>query len=333
MNIQKYLLSELENSANYVLTTDDKGLINKAGLEEFIYTKLTSKKYRKWAVDDLSEKQAKRAIHLNVSNNKPLQFRFPFGGYKLFRIPTSPEIDYAEFFSVAYYLKYLAPLASAYKPGLELLFSSDDMIIERMDNVPKKDTDSYFNSFKVLLEAFRKHLPENLKINIVRIGDLFQDKTAMEKELAENLTKTKELYKTADDEKRQKMATTSELNIRWDGAKDLTNLSQNEKQEIIAMGPVYHDAYCSLSKRREFNRGEDKIVIFTTLIPNAIAIGTTKASVTKFWTGLGALEIRGDKFVPRILSPKQIEQYELRDEPVDIGLDLNNLKIIKIINS
>src|SRR5690606_15491872 len=123
-------------------------------------------------------------------------------------------------------------------------------------------------------------------------------------ELAVNVEHFKHEYAhSVDVTKKQTMLTTSELNIRWDGAKDLTGLSENEKREVIAMGPVYHDAYCALGKRRQFNRGEDKIVLFTTVIPNAIAIGTTKASVTKFWTGFGVLEPRGDSFQPRILSP------------------------------
>ena len=102
----------------------------------------------------------------------------------------------------------------------------------------------------------------------------------------------------------------SELNIQLKGVKDLSGLSDQEKRQIIEMGPIYHDAYTTVSKRREFNRGEDKIVIFTTVIPNAIAVGTTKPSVTKFWTGFGILESYGGSYTPRILSPTQLDQLE-----------------------
>jgi hypothetical protein len=142
MNPLDYIQSEIQHCAEYVLSTHDEALLGKQGIEDFIYTKLTTKKFRKWAVDESSELQAKRAIQINVTGGKPLQFRFPFGGYKLWRMPTSPEVDWAEFFSIAYYCKYLAPIAAAYKPGIEFLFASDDIIIERMDNVPVSDTEA-----------------------------------------------------------------------------------------------------------------------------------------------------------------------------------------------
>lgn len=326
-----YLRNELQNSAKYTLTDDDKALLEKQGLENFIYAKLTSKKFRKWAVDESSEQQAKRAIQLNVSANQPLEFRYPFGGYKLWRMPSSPEVDWAEFFSIAYYAKYLAPVAAAYKPGIEFKFSSDDIIIERMDNIPVAETDAYFSSFNKLLEQFRQHFPANFKMDIVRIGDLYDDKEAMEQELAANVERFKQEYATADEEKKQKMYTMSELNIRWDGAKDLTTLSAQGKRQVIEMGPIYHDAYCALSKRREFNRGEDKIVIFATVIPNAIAVGTTKSSVTKFWTGFGILEADSGDFKSRILSPSQLEALEgQRFELVPINwFGMQNFKDIR----
>ena len=308
MTALDYIQAELQHCTDYVLTDDDKAVIDQRGIEAFIYAKLTSKKFRKWAVDESSEKQAKRAIEISVSARKPLQFRYPFGGYKLWRMPGAPEVDWAEFFSIAYYCKYLAPIAAAYEPGVAFVFASDDVIIERMDNVPVADTEAYFASFKALLVHFRQYFPTNFSMDIVRIGDLYEDKAVMEQELAANVERFKADYATTvPADKKQKMLTTSALNIQWDGAKDLSMLSESEKQAVIGMGPVYHDAYCALSKRRTFNRGEDKIVIFTTVVPNAIAVGTTKSTITKFWTGFGVLEADGDRFKPRVLSPTQLE--------------------------
>jgi len=333
MTAQDYLQSKIQQCGHYVLSDDDKAQIEKQGLEGFIYSKLTTKKFRKWAVDESSEQQAKRAIQLNVSQNKPLQFRYPFGGYKLWRMPSSPEADWAEFFSIAYYCQFLAPIVAAYEPGIEFLFASDDVIIERMDNVPVADTDAYFNSFKKLLEQFQKHFPANFKMDIVRIADLYKDRPAMEQELAANVERLKQEYaNTVDEIKKQKMLTTSELNVRWDGAKDLTQLSADEKRAVIEMGPVYHDAYCALAKRREFNRGEDKIVIFTTIIPNAIAVGTTKSSVTKFWTGFGVLKQNGETYTDKILSPSQLGKDEFDFETVNIaGFEAKNFKKVRVL--
>lgn len=337
MTIQEYLQTELTDCANYALTAEEKTQLDKVGIEEFIYSKLTSKKFRKWKVDELSEQQVRKAVKLSIAENKPLQFRYPFGGYKLWRMPSAPEVDWAEFFAIAYYCRYLAPIAAVYEPGFELKFSSDDLIIERMDNVPTADTDAYFASFKKLLGYFQPHFPSNMSVDIVRIADMYPDRDAMEVELAENVEKFKVEYeKTVDADKKTKMYTTSELNVRWDGAKDLTKLSGEEKRRVVEMGPVYHDAYCSLTKRREFNRGEDKIVIFTTPIPNAIAVGTTKSSVTKYWTGFGVIEASDNKFKSRILSPNQLEangtDYEVLDNPIP-EIELKNFTDLRVYTS
>lgn len=336
MNAIEYIKSELTECAKYTLTEDDKKLLESIGVEEFIYKKLTSKKFRKWRVDELSEKQVRKAISLAVTKGEPIQFRYPFGGYKLWHMPSAPEVDWAEFFAISYYLRYVAPIAAAYKPGVEWLFSSDDLIIERMDNVAKADTNAYFESFKELLELFKPYLPKNLSIDIVRIADMYSDKAVMEEELSENIDKTKLLYeKELPADKKEKMYTTSSLNIKWNGAKDLTSLSEEEKENIVKMGPVFHDAYCALSKRREFNRGEDKIVIFTTPIPNAIAVGTTKSSVTKYWTGFGVLEEEAGVFKSRVLSPSQLEKNSVDFELVKnvIGSGLKNLQDLRVYKS
>jgi hypothetical protein len=178
-----------------------------------------------------------------------------------------------------------------------------------------------------------------MSVDIIRIVDLYkEDKKEMEAELAENIKRfTIEYQKNVSPEKKAKMYITSELNIKWDGAKDLTGLSQEEKRSHIERGPIYHDAYCALSKRKDFNRGEDKIVVFTTPIPNAIAIGTTKSSVTKYWTGFGVVDTRGDSYLTKILSPKNLndldrQRFELVNHPVD-NIDLSNLRDIRLYSS
>jgi hypothetical protein len=54
-----YIQIELGHCAEYFLTTEDRAVLRKQSIERFIYNKLTSKKFRKWAVDESSEQQAK----------------------------------------------------------------------------------------------------------------------------------------------------------------------------------------------------------------------------------------------------------------------------------
>lgn len=334
MTVQNYLQTRLETASIYQLADEDKSWLDKNGLEDFVYHKLTSKKFRKWSLNPESQKRIKDAIHLNVSANKPIQFTFPFGGYKLWRVPTSPEVDWAEFFSIAHYTNYLSPILQVYKPGAAFYFSSDDIIIERMDNIDPKDTNAYFDSFQKLLASFNKYFPSNLKIEIKRVADLYPDKEDFEKDLKVKLEETKKIYKGIDDITKQKKYIMSELNINWEGAKDLTKWPKAKKRQMIETGPIMHDAYCGVPRRRAFVRGEDKIVVFSTPIPNAVAIGTTRSSVAKFWTGIGVLAKNDGQYYEHILSPKQIDKMKgipYKSEKINL-IPLKNFSAISVYN-
>ncbi|KKQ96023.1 MAG: hypothetical protein UT22_C0044G0004 [Parcubacteria group bacterium GW2011_GWC2_39_11] len=332
METQEYLSDKLKNCTSYDLTTEDKKLLDDFGVEEFIYKKLTSKKFRKWSLAKDVKERIRQTIHLNVGANQPIEFRFPFGGYKLWRLPTTPEVDWAEFFTIAYYCQYLAPILKAYKPGVSFIFSSDDIIIERMDNVSKKDTDAYFDSFKTLLGCFQKHFPSNMKMEIMRIADLYPNKNDFEAELKERISQITEDSKSWDKAEWDKLLKMSELNIKFIGVEDWASLSEEEKQDKIKAGVIYHHSYISVPRRRAYNRGEGKIVVFTTVIPNAIAIGTTKTSVTKFWTGVGVLEMKENGFSDRILSPEQWGRVKDTKHEI-VNLDVISLKNFKQVRA
>jgi hypothetical protein len=331
MQAKIYLENKLQTCAQYVLTEADTAFLEKEGIEAYIYKKLTSKKFRKWALNDSSEKQIKHAIHLNVASNKPILFTFPFGGYKLWRLPTTPEVDWAEFFSLAYYVNWIAPIATAYQPGVHFIFSSDDVIVGRLDNIPPDDTNAYFASFQKLIAYFSSYFPSNVKVEIRRVGDVYTQEE-FETELEQEIETMTKVYEKPDPERYKNMLRTSALNYQWDGIQDMTKLTEQEKENYIKMGPIIHDAYVSLAKRRDFVRADNAIVTFTTPIPNAIALGTTKTSIAKFWMGYGVLEQRDDAFADRILSPDQLHtvaKMTHETEAID-GIDLENLTSIDI---
>ncbi len=316
MEIQQYLEEQIKNCGQYELTDLDKKLLDSKGIEEYIFAKLTSKKFRKWKADDLTKKQYTKAVARAVSQNRPLQIVFPFGGYKLWRIPTTPEVDWAEFFMIAYYSTYVAPILAAYEPGVRIIFSSDEVVVERMNNIAQEFTELYFKSFESLTANFKKYSSKNLDIVIKRVRDLYDSDEELEIELQKNLARGKEKYEALSDEGRARELTTSELNIKWDGVRDWTILSDEEKKEKIKQGVIIHETYRELSKRKALVRGEDSILIFTTPIPNALALGTTKTSIAKFWVGTGVMTHDGESFAEYIVSPKQWET--IKDQPHEI---------------
>jgi hypothetical protein len=338
MTIKQRLQSRLENAGKTELSEHDQKLLSTLSLEEYIYKKVVSKKFRKWSLSDPVKAQIKEIIHDRVSKNLPLTFTFPFGGYKLWRLPTAPDIDYAEFFTIAHTLSYLAPIAKVYQPGYEVILTSDEVIIERMNNIPKEETDLYTNSFKTLIKEFSKHLPKNAKLSFTLIRDLYKDEQDIfEKELASFVTEQKEAWKQETQEKQQHRFEMSKLNIKMDGKEPWHKLSKEQQDQKIIDGAIYHHAYIKLSRRAELVKGPNKIIIFTSTIGGVpcVPIGSTKASATKFWTGVGLLEKKGEKFVEIIYSPDRLnslQKNKVKSEKVDF-LGLKNLKTIQVIDS
>ncbi len=232
-----------------------------------------------------------------------------------------------------YYLEYLSPIAAGYKPGVRLVISSDEVIIERMNNIPKSDTDKYTKAFKQLLKEFRKYLPNNLKLEFVKVRDMYKT-DEFEKELKHRLEWAKDEWKKFDKTKQEAYLRSSELNIKMNGKEAWHKLSKKEQGEKIAMGPIYHDGYINLKRRVKFVKGEDKIMLFTFTIKGirCMPLGSTKASANKFWTGVGILE-RGEKgFKELILSPKQLKKLSKKCTMQRLDLiKLNNFKSIKIL--
>lgn len=169
-------------------------------------------------------------------------------------------------------------------------------------------------------------------MKLFRVSDLYS-KEELEKELENHIKRLRLEYPSQDAQRKKRMLQTSKLNIKFDGVQDWTKLSEKEKLEKITMGPIYHDAQCSLSKRRDFVRGNDKIVVFTTPISNAIAIGTTKSSITKFWTGIGILEYVKGEYKDKILSPSQVDsldKFKTHEKSVNL-IPLKNFKNIIVV--
>lgn len=334
--VKEHLRARLEKCCQYFLSNLDKEIINKFGLAEFIYKKLLSAKYRKWSIPKTQSNLIKKVVYGRVKNNLPLLFTFPFGGYKLWRLPTTPEADWAEFFSLAYYLEYLSPIAAVYKPGFEFLLTSDEVIIERMDNVPKSETDQYTKTFQKLVEVFKQHLPKNARLEFKLIRDLYPAEEfdiELKKLMPKNIDEEWNKQPKDKQEARIKM---SALNIRMEGKENWGALSHDEQNKKIKLGAVYHDAYISLPKRVRLVKGPDKIVLFPQNIAGipCVPVGSTKASVTKFWTGVGFLEKTNKGFKEVIYSPahfEKIKNVEKEIVPVDL-IDLKNFKNISLLN-
>lgn len=323
MTSKEYIVSRLEGIKAVQSTPSESS--PKTELAEFIYKTLMNKKFRKYSVNSEYQDHIRSAIELNIKKNEPIKIALVFGGYKLWRLEESPEVDWAELFSLIYYAYWLKPITDNYKPGVWFDFYSDDVIVELIDNVPKKDTEKYSETFKVLLEFLKSYLPTNMNFTLNRVGDQYESNEDFRKDLEE---KVKEVKKKIGAElpiglTKEEIATL-ELNVRPKPDQD-KDPQWKEKIQLI------HDAYMLVSKRRPYYRTPDKIVAITKSLPNTIAVGTTKTSVAKFWVGVGALKKVDDGFIETILSPAQLRDAKVNWEPISItGLEGRNFRKLRV---
>lgn len=322
MTPREYITQRLNNlkSETAVPPKNQEELINS------IFKLLMSKKFRKYSPGPEYTEHILSVIKNNVSNNDPIKINLVFGAYKLWRFEESPEVDWAELFALIYYTNWLKPVCAVYKPGVWFDFFSDDVIVERMNNVPSSDTQKYLQSFRQLLDFIKPNVPENLNFTLNRVVDQYENQEEFGNDLDESIKKVKEELNGKMPILTSQQIATIELNVKLRPDQE-NDPYWREKVFII------HEGYARISKRRPYYRNLDKIMIALTPIVNSLALGTTKTSVVKYWVGVGVLEKRGDSFIENILSFKQLNSTKFITEKISIeGLESKNFKRIKIIS-
>ncbi len=319
MDSCRYLDKKIKNCARTDLFKTDHEIFKENGAAEFVLRRLMSKKFRKWKVGPEYAAELKASVDYAVNKQQPINTTWFFGGYKLHHFPSSPEVDWAEFFNICYLLNYISSIAELYKPGVIMTYwAAHPSIMKRQSNIPESSCLVYHYSFNRLLSGFIKYLPDNIKLELRCFSELYPVEKKYSEELEPLIEKIKKEYNDWPAERKNKKEATSKLNIQWRGAENWAALSAEEKREKIKMGPIVHDGYCRLSGVNKAIRGLGKVDLTATPLPkyNSITIGTTSASVTKFWTGFGVLEKTADSYVDRILSPRQFDS--LRDKKHEV---------------
>jgi hypothetical protein len=295
-------------------------------IEERIFTLLMSKKFRKYSVNTEYREHIRGAIQSSIEKDEPIKLTLVFGGYKLWRLKESPEVDWAELFSLMYYTAWLSPICALYKPGVWFDFFSDDVILEIMDNVPKTDTEAYQEGFRKLLKFITPYIPKNLMFTLNRVGEQYISYEEFTAELSESITQVTEKLgglPTLTDEQK----TLVELNV---------HLKPGQADDPLWREKVFliHEGYAKISKRRPYYRTPDKIFLMTRQMKDSLAVGTTKTSVVKFWIGAGVLQKTDDTYQQYIYSPKQLDSHTFRTEKISIdGLPGKNFTSIPVLET
>jgi hypothetical protein len=179
--------------------------------------------------------------------------------------------------------------------------------MERHDNLTTEEGTAYVNSFETLLNEFRKYLPKNVSISILRDADLYaRDEyfAALEK----GKTLAEKEYETLPQARKDDLARMANLNIKWQGKEDWTHLNEIKKAEKIRIAALYEMAATSqLSRVAEQVKAPNKVLLFTKATKDFIGIGSTKASIAKYWVGFGVLQKKAANYLPIVLTPSQYD--------------------------
>lgn len=297
-------------------------------LEEAIFRILMSKKFRKYSANESLQLQMREALKSNIRNNRPINITFLHGAYKLWRLDESPEVDWAELFSLIYYSNWVKQICAIYKHGVWFDFFVDDLIVPKLNNVDIREINEYLESYNYLIKFIKNYQPTNLNMTITTVGSRFSSEDEFNKNLNDNIElKRKELGGLP--ELSEKQAISIEFNVKV--TKDqLENPKWKEEVALIESGYGLTKASPQYHKNRP-----EKILAFTQPLPGGttISVGTTKSSIMKFWIGAGALKYKEDNYQQLILSPKQLAAADFHWEDVKLkGLEGKNFKRIRILN-
>src|SRR5437762_12821678 len=80
---------------------------DKEELAKLIVRRLLSRKFRKYALKPELESHINEAVRRNIKAGDPIKLTFLNGCYKLWRLDESPEVDWAELFTLLHYADWL----------------------------------------------------------------------------------------------------------------------------------------------------------------------------------------------------------------------------------
>ncbi len=324
MTAQDYIQSKLDELR---IPLNLSHIAEKEVLVDRIYSTLTSKKFRKFSMSDELAEHVRKSIELNVENNNPINITYLNGGYKLWRLEESPETDWAELFALMRYVSWVKGVCEIYEPGVVIDFFMDDYIVPMLNNVDSSDTEAYIESSRKIHAFLKAYTPANLELTIHTVGSLFESREAFEKSVCANLEKIESEQNGTFPHLSESEIATILLNAK-PTKEQLADPQWKEKLWNL------HNAYSLTKSEPGYHKNRpEKILTFTTSLPMAIGVGTTKKSVMKFWIGAGVLLADGEDYKQDILSPNQLEKAAFDWEEIHIpnltGKNFNRIRVIK----
>ena len=325
--VSEYINNEVLDFNNF-----KKEVLNGKNYKEKVLNRLFLKRYAKKAQYEDAKKYTEQKVDNTLNSNLPFIFCFCFGGYKHFWTPTYPEPDWAEIFAMKYLMEYVLPIAETYEYGVNIEFESEEVALSYMNNVPQEGLDKYNEIFRNLISYINSKTNKPLKLDVVLARE-FYDKDELIEKMYDYVKEVEKRFEDLDEQEKAIRLKRAETNIKWDGVKDLTNLSEDEKKKFIYDSRILNEAFLDIDyelRGNEYFEKENLIPLVGTFGFGAggeiwLHIASNKSSMVDFWAGMGILEIREDKIIERTISQKQFEK--IKDKLIKVKIDTELSKL------
>lgn len=122
--------------------------------EVAIVALITARPWRRSAVDAATIAAITARVGLALRDDAPIEFSLPFGGYRGWRLPSTPNLDWAEVFWIRYLRAYAERLAAVHPAGVRLSLSYVGGVLHWVNQLPQADQDRYLQQLQRLLARF-----------------------------------------------------------------------------------------------------------------------------------------------------------------------------------
>ncbi len=325
--VENFISSEILSIKN---TTVNK--CNSKNISDQILKILTSGKYRKYPITDKMKKYFLEKINYIIDNNLEFIFVPSFGGYKHSWTPSYPNSEWAEIFNVKCFLDYLTPIHDLSDQNVSIEYLSKDVIVPLMNNIPKNYVEEYIKDLRKIFDLFNQK-QNKVILKFKSSQEDYNVNNLFEKIEKEKIDIINSFDKLSADEQLSKLKK-SENNFCWKGVKDFTNASNKERQQAIYDSRIINETFLKIDSRLRGGSANGRPNVIPMLFRNGtgannevcLNVCSCNSSKVAFWVGIGILEIRENKIIPRIISKKQFDI--LKKDLIRINVNITELKSI-----
>jgi hypothetical protein len=172
---------------------------------EYITNLLSRGRFRKAKLELGTRNDIYNKVLLSIKDDIPLHFIVCFGGYKHFWNESYPKVDYAELFNLMFFSEYFSVILKLHIPGVILEYGAEDVVLDLMNNYPRKDLTIYEQSFKDLINFYSRYIPSNFEIKYTSTKEKYS-RDDLIKFILENLPeREKEWESFSDTEKEENL--------------------------------------------------------------------------------------------------------------------------------